>query len=168
MTAVNRVIWHYPLVLMTTHPLQALGLGLCLAAVIAVLSGDHRPWVLRLVVFTTYPLSLLIGLTVIGALGGGYQARFLLPLLPGLSLMTALAWTKNQHRMPGAPLVLCCYAAVMTFYYLLTAPQAADVDTRSLFDIIACALQYPHPHVESPGDAALLRQYARHYGLAAP
>lgn len=47
-----------------------------------------------LVLLSTWPLGFLLMLTTLGVLGAGYQARFILPIIPATSILSALHLTR--------------------------------------------------------------------------
>jgi hypothetical protein len=183
--AVQRPWHHYFTLLCTLHPAYLLGLVLVLACAGQAYRRVRRQQqqlqmddALRLLVLALYPLSFLLALTLLGMLGAGYQARFLLPALPGLALLGAVAihlllrrWGDNAG-LQVLLLLLGAYAAMHALYYGLLAPTLhADVE-QSVFSMLRVVLQSHFPRLVGGGgggreEQARLEQVLRHFGLAA-
>eukprot|EP01039_Chlorochromonas_danica_P010131 gene10131-11213_t len=196
--AVSRPWHHYLLLLFTLHPIYMVAVGvssmlLYLAAVdllsLLMKTGFRRvsaghPSIpsrndlfLSLATFSTYPFAFLCALTVLGAAGAGFQARFLLPALPGWAVLASVFLTLIEdsgqvtERSSLATLwtsissMLLIWAAMHAFYYgVLAAPLYADVE-KHLLQILRDMLSSSLPVVESRESAQVLRQYMRHFGV---
>lgn len=132
---------------------------------------------LSLTTFSTYPLAFLLALTVLGAAGAGFQARFLLPALPGWAILASVFVTLIEDSGQVAERsslvtlwtsifsMLFIWAAIHAFYYgVLAAPLYADVE-KHLLQILRDMLSSSLPVVESRESAHVLRQYMQHFGL---
>ncbi|KAJ1397550.1 hypothetical protein B484DRAFT_406934 [Ochromonadaceae sp. CCMP2298] len=148
---------------------------------------------LRLLCLSAWPLSFLVGLTAVAAAGSGFQLRFLLPTLPGLVLLGAVAWQWAEEAGVGAGLgvgagtagragtvrrahlstvgtALCTcihlvllYSALHSLYYLLYAPLFADLDV-TLPDILASLVSAPF-QAPSREQFQDTMLFMRHFGL---
>jgi hypothetical protein len=100
------------------------------------------------------PLSFLFFLTILGLLGGGYQTRFILPILPFSCFVTSLVMellysTKASNWCLCVSVLECffllsfVYSTALTFYYgTLFAISYADLE-YSLIDIVFQILSSP-------------------------
>lgn len=109
--------------------------------------------------FSLWPLGFVAGLTLIGALGGGFQVRFIVPLLPATSVLASLAVARADSALQPLAAVLLVYAAMhCLFYAVLYSPLFADMHA-TVFDIIRTILESPH---EAP---ATDMHFMKHFGL---
>ena len=113
------------------------------------------------------PVAYITGLTLLGSLGAGYQMRFLLPMIPIVSIV--LAHELCSCSSPNAlfsPLLLlsminichCCY------YGILCAPMHADIYI-SIFEIIAKIIQSPYYAPATREAYEVMQLHNKHYGF---
>lgn len=128
---------------------------------------NHRSSNLQLGVFILWPISFLAGLTLIGLLGGGYQIRFLLPILPATSILTAICICSCGNKVLPLLNILQCYGSFHILYYsILYPPILADFDITVL-DILEIILKSPLEADSMTKEALLpIYKYMRHFGLA--
>ena len=142
-------------------------------------SDTVDPFVLTLLLFSLWPVGFLVGLTVLGSAGSGFQSRFMMPMLPGSAILSALclqwvhrAWSSlpyNDRIMSTACSVvmgvLMMYSVVHVFYYgVLYAPLFADLDV-SLVDILCSVLQSVYSAPASREEFRGTVRFMGHYGL---
>lgn len=127
-------------------------------------------------------LGYIGGLTVLAAMGAGSQSRFLLPMLPLTSVITALHITElsmsSSHCMTMMMMmpmvsVLLAYGAMHSVYYgVLMAPLVGDLDV-SLWDVLISILSSPLrlPTADADADDEMTMKsivmYAKHFGMFA-
>ena len=88
-------------------------------------------------VLSIWPLTFLIGLSILGRLGAGYQTRFILPILPATSVLASIlinytiSNTSSQSIKDTLVLVLVSYSAMHLIYYgIMFPPFFADLEYR--------------------------------------
>lgn len=95
-------------------------------------------------------------LTLVGILGGGYQTRFILPILPASAIVSAIIidWVGiPDHKGAGRfmsllELILLAYTTCLMFYYgIIFSVYYADVD-YSLWQILKSILLNSYPMTE--------------------
>lgn len=118
-------------------------------------------------VLIIWPLSFLFGLTIIGFLGGGYQTRFLLPILPATSILSSICIYITGNKLLPLVCLLFCYTSFHVLYYsILYSPLIADFDV-SIFDILNVILLSPLDSDTISKDMLLKTYlYLTHYGFA--
>ena len=114
-----------------------------------------------------WPLSFLIGLTMIGLFGGGYQTRFILPILPATSILSSICiYVTGQKVMPLICILFCYTSFHIVYYSILYPPLVADFDV-SIFDIINVMLQSTLDSETMTKDTLIKTySYMAHYGFA--
>ena len=128
-----------------------------------------------MVILAAWPLCFLAGLTLIGGLGGGFQSRFLLPILPVTCILACLdivptTQESKSSRHDSMPIICCLilllvYMAAHTMYYgILFGPLYADLD-HSLWDILACIISSPYNSLSSRDQYMETFKYLKHFGL---
>jgi hypothetical protein len=120
-------------------------------------------------VLVTWPLSFLAGLTAVGIAGGGFQTRFLLPILPATSVLSGYCILRAVESKNLLPLTihffLLAYGAFHTLYYgILYPPLYADLD-YSVHDVIQGILVSEYVPPENWDSLMLTRNYMKHFGL---
>lgn len=181
--AVQRPWSHYFVLLARIHPAHFIGVVFIAVTLLsrqtfsawkAVLFGSlselprqSNAHLLNITTFSLYPLSLLVGLSILGAVGGGFQARFLLPAVPGLSVMASIAFESMAAKRRGVAeaLFACCciLATAHCIVYILASPLHADVDA-DVFQIVASILDSTFPGYQKLERGAIESLY-RHFGL---
>ena len=120
---------------------------------------------LAAIVFSAWPLAFVAGLTLIGVLGGGFQMRFMLPILPATSILAAIVIVNAGPNVTPLVCVLCCISMLHLFYYsVLYPPLFADIDI-SVFEILAHLLSSVLDDQQSKEVTYKMFQTMRHYGL---
>eukprot|EP01036_Dinobryon_divergens_P034784 gene34784-44988_t len=97
----------------------------------------------KLCVFSLWPLSFLVGLTLLGVMGAGFQSRFLLPLLPATAILAVL------HS--------CVYG-------MMFAPLFGDLDLN-IVGMMDSMYENPLKSPSSEETWQQILQYLRHFGL---
>lgn len=120
-------------------------------------------------VLVTWPLSFLVGLTAVGIAGGGFQTRFLLPILPATSVLSGyciLRAVESKNLLPlTIHLFLLAYGAFHTLYYgILYPPLYADLD-YSVHDVLQGILASEYVPPANWDSLMLTRNYMKHFGL---
>lgn len=118
-------------------------------------------------ILVIWPLSFLIGLTMIGLFGGGFQTRFLLPILPVTSILSGICIYITGNKLVPLICILFCYTSFHILYYsILYSPLVADFDV-SVFDILNVILLSPLDTDKTTKDG-LVKTYLHmsHYGFA--
>ena len=121
---------------------------------------------LFIVGLTFWILGVLGGHTFIGVIGGGYQSRFLLPMIPPCCILTALAWNSKREELI-IPFVLCiCYGVMGSLFYgVMFSPLFADFE-NSIFGIIFnVILRSPVHPLSSQFTATEVASFMKHYGV---
>lgn len=136
----------------------------------------------EILVLASLPFSYLVLLTGIGVMGGGYQSRFLLPILPITAILSAMSvqWIQqSSHRIDSSSsslfqllflLAIAVSAALFLFYVSLFSIYYAEVES-SLDQIFQTILESPYPF--SPGGGGRetsitfkeIGQLLRHFGV---
>jgi len=145
--------------------------------------------VLTILVFALWPVGFLAGLTFLGSLGSGFQSRFLMPMLPGSAILSAVCvvWVQRTVRTVSGDgvrrrgdmhsrkvlsvacmtvLLLCMmYSMVHVFYYgVLYAPLFADLDV-SVVDIVCSVLRSAYFAPDSRESFQATLSFMSHFGL---
>jgi hypothetical protein len=122
---------------------------------------------LHIALLVTWPLGFLLGLTLIGILGGGYQIRFLLPILPATSILAAICITSSGMKVIPLVTILFCYASFHVLYYsILYPPLLADFDV-TVFEILEMILSSTLESDSQSKESLLsIYKYMKHFGLA--
>jgi hypothetical protein len=121
--------------------------------------------VVAVAVLLSWPFAFLGGLTLIGVLGGGFQIRFILPILPATAILAGIAIVNAGPNMSPFVSLLCCVSAMHVFYYsVLYSPLFADMD-HSAFEIVATILSVTLDDNGSKESMYKMYQVMRHYGL---
>ena len=171
--------WHtYITALLTFSPVLALGVFFAvgcwlrkLRAVIAwrALNIDIDKYT-DVLVLSSWPLSYLLGLTLVGCLGGGFQLRFLTPILPACAVLSAAvvvrftSQPKTVH-IPAICSLLLSWSALHCLYFgVLFAPLFADLDF-SVFGILADILSSQYYHPTSKEEMISTFKFMAHFGL---
>ena len=132
-------------------------------------SGIHsdKGGLLLLTVLSVWPLSFLLGLTVLGAAGAGFQSRFLIPALPATAVLTAfVAGASAESSVSGGiVLLLVVVGAFHTFYYCILYPTLFADFELSIADIIALILSSPLQPIESRTALSEVANFMTHHGL---
>jgi hypothetical protein len=135
-------------------------------------SGEESPSrpshsVRRLALLSVWPLAFLGGLTLIGVLGGGYQTRFVLPVLPATAILAGVAIQKGGSQITPLVSLLLCYSALHVMYYgVLFTPLVADFN-ESIFEIMALIVTSVE-NVNSDREFMMkMLKYMKHFGLNA-
>lgn len=120
---------------------------------------------LQLLSLWIWPMSFVLALTFLGALGSGFQNRFILPIVPATSILAAYAWVSLDSCYLPMWCILLCYAAFHVVYYgILFPPLFADLD-MSLGEIIKNLLESYYSPPSSPHSSKEMLQFMRHFGL---
>jgi hypothetical protein len=135
--------------------------------------------VLPLMALSAWPAAFLVGLTVLGAAGSGFQSRFLMPMLPGSAILSAavLDAVRSAGAAAGGNMriladcagcvvtILAVYSAMHVLYYaVLYAPLFADLDV-SLLDVLGSTLQSPYSAPDSRESFQAMLRFMAHYGM---
>lgn len=132
----------------------------------------------RITVLFVWAMGVLVGHSLLGVLGAGFQTRFLMPMLPATSMLTALALTS---RFPPAanttwascvqsiinPIValLVIYGALHAVYYgVLFAPLYGDLE-HSVVHWLITIMKTPSKDPGSREIFTVILQYIKHYGI---
>lgn len=128
----------------------------------------HGPHVdVVVAVLLSWPLAFLGGLTFIGALGGGFQIRFILPILPATAILTGIAVVNAGPTVSPFVSLLCCVSAMHVLYYsVLYSPLFADMD-NSVLEIVAKILNTTLDTNGSKESMYRMFQVMQHYGFVA-
>lgn len=137
------------------------------------------PFVLTLLLFSLWPVGFLVGLTLLGSAGSGFQSRFLMPMLPGSAILTTLCvhWVhltsstvsyKDRFMSTACRVVVgvfMMYSVMHVFYYgVLYAPLFADLDV-SLVNILCSMLQNVYFAPASREEFRATLKFMAHYGM---
>ena len=133
-------------------------------------------------IFALWPFSFLLGLTALGVLGAGFQSRFLLPIVPATSILTAVAcaYTFDGNlsvqrirqiglfstlSLPLLSLLICISVMHSLFYGIMFYPFFADFNSGSVFRLLVGILQSPSymPPTKETFDVILI--FLKHYGI---
>lgn len=109
--------------------------------------------------FTLWPVGFVGGLTLIGCMGGGFQIRFIVPILPATSVLASMAVTAIDTMLYPVVALLLVYSGMHSlFYSVLYSPLFADMHA-SVFDIIRTILESPY---DAPASDI---NFMKHFGL---
>lgn len=128
------------------------------------------------VLFLSLPAwGLLSGLSLLGALGAGYQTRFLLPCLPALCIASSLSLhhcfiSSSSHgsinivMMTFAIICICigCFHAL--YYGVMFTPLYADIDA-GILHVVYSILTSACYRIESSEVSNAINSYISHYGI---
>lgn len=135
-----------------------------------------------LLVFGTWPVAFLFGLTFLGTIGSGFQSRFMLPALPALAIMAAVAieslFYSCERRFQvvdlitvllpfaiGIVLVFFLINAVMCWYYgVLFAPYYADLEP-TLWDNLETILKNSFSGFPTYESSVIAHEYMKQFGF---
>ena len=123
------------------------------------LSSDSEYWILLL-----WPMGYLLGHTLVGVQGGGYQTRFLLPALPAMSIIAAISLVKFPKLSPILYTFFAIECMHVMFYGIMFYPMFADFEF-SVFDIVTTILNSPQYALKSREMYIQAFKYMRHFGL---
>jgi len=187
--AVMRPWWHYLLALLQVAPMHLVGLVFgCLTVPLSFYQltlsaqttkaedGQRKQQYVPVLLLLVAAMGFLGGLTLLGALGAGFQIRFLLPMVPFCSILTAIALDMMSKSddviVQVAEMVVwitIVYGALMSFYYGILYPTAfADIE-HSLATIIGGILRSPYNTAEQSKDVSIQVLGAlKHFGLYQP
>ena len=142
----------------------------------------------KICILSTWPAAFLVGLTVIGSLGSGFQARFLLPIVPATASLSGIVVTvlqsqilTNRFNKPtdvnaNFRLIAVTFSIALfdvlviitafhcLFYGVLFAPLFADLDL-SVWDLLACILSNPLSMPTSHDSWLETVRFMKHFGL---
>jgi hypothetical protein len=190
--AVNKSWTTYIRTIINFSPIHAVGLLYFCALFVKIYSNyqqkaliDRLRAVLPCIVFCAWPLGFLLGLTLIGSLGSGYQSRFMLPALPGTAILTAISISRanilqnsdvatnssnstanrdSGNRYALAAILIALGAMHTLFYSVLYPTIFADLE-YSVFDVIGTILNSPLRSFASQNAFDEMFLYLRHFGL---
>lgn len=161
--------------LLSLSPLQLAGLLFGLLSLLTILRSllQAERWVhgggmyrelreqqMAVAVLALWPMGFLAGLTLIGSLGGGFQLRFLAPMLPASSALAGAALAAADPMVLPLGALLLVYGGMhCLFYSVLYAPLFADMPA-TVFDIIKTILESPY---EAPVADV---KFMKHFGLS--
>ena len=122
-----------------------------------------------------WPTAFLAGLTLVGMFGGGFQARFMLPILPATSVLAARCVHRassirhgNSTSLAGVhvlTVVALAYSSMHCLYYgMLFTNLYADLDL-SMFSVLSKILSEPYAPVSSPQVMQEMLRFMTHFGL---
>ena len=111
-----------------------------------------------------WPVSFLLGLTIVGVSGGGYQSRFMLPILPATSILSGYYLTSNKKIAPACMVLLHVGVLHFMFYGVLYYPMFSEFE-YNIFDIIWCILSSPQYFPASQENYQQILKFMSHYGL---
>ena len=138
--------------------------------------------IVKLCVFSLWPLSFLVGLTLLGAMGAGFQSRFLLPLLPATAVLGSVTvyvlysyclllrpTDSILHMIVTSSIslfdVLLFVAVIHSCVYgMMFAPLFGDLD-MNIVDMIDSMHENPLRILSSQDTWQQILQYLRHFGL---
>ena len=176
--ALKKPFFHYFTVLATISPVHVYGIVLLSTGTIIHLRSNSSMNRALKVMFKSkfsrfiiecwslaiWPLAFLVGHMLVGIFGGGYQTRFILPIIPATSMITALA----QEIVPGYESTTHCLVAIgamhVLFYGVMFYPLFCEFEF-SVFDIVQTILDSPQYAPESQKELSSVFKYLQHYGL---
>ena len=118
-------------------------------------------------VLCLWPVVILVGMTVLGSVGAGFQTRFLLPILPATAILAGVPMALSSQNSISLLLGLffLCYMCLHTLYYgVLFSPLFADLD-HSLLDILKIILSHPYYKPPDKDSFIGILNFVRHFGL---
>ena len=137
----------------------------------------------KLCVFSLWPLSFLVGLTLLGVMGAGFQSRFLLPLLPATAILGSVtvyvlhsycllkrSTTNSFFHMIVATsaslfdLLLLVAVLHSCVYGMMFAPLFGDLDLN-IVGMMDSMYENPLKSPSSEETWQQILQYLRHFGL---
>jgi hypothetical protein len=122
-----------------------------------------------------WPLAFIAGCTLVGALGGGYQSRFILPIIPATSILAARCIHRASSIRPGhsasaaavhvlVGLSLAYSLIHCLFYGIMFTNLYADFE-HSIFSIIRKLLAAPYHPMTSKESMADMLKFLSHFGV---
>mmetsp|Transcript_31093 Transcript_31093/g.44663 ORF Transcript_31093/g.44663 Transcript_31093/m.44663 type:complete len:657 (-) Transcript_31093:28-1998(-) len=140
----------------------------------------------KLCILSTWPTAFLVGLTIIGSFGSGFQARFLLPIVPATASLSAIVVsvlqaqlnttiTTSVDTLNGRTIAVTFSIVVFDvmvvvsafhclFYGVLFAPLFADLDV-SVWDLLSCIWKNPLSMPTSHDSWLETVRFLKHFGL---
>ena len=180
--ALNRPFYHYMTVISKISPTHTFGCCLLLMNLFGsvwkmvhkmtndkscnLLSTDSEVlhnleyWILFL-----WPFGFLLGYTLVGMRGGGYQTRFILPILPATSIITAIGVEKFREASPIVYTLIAIGCMHLMFYGIMFYPMFADFEFN-VFDVITTILSSPQHALNSHESYQQAFKFMRHFGLS--
>ncbi len=150
---------------------------------------SHLLFTAKIVVFSLWPASYLFCLTVLGAMGAGFQSRFLMPMLPATAILCAIAVhsivsSGSSDSTGGSSgssscssnvmyatvcntlFTLCIiYSTLHTVYYgILYAPLYAELE-YSVRDVLIHILTHNYHSPQSRESFQDTLKFMEHFGL---
>lgn len=180
--------WHfYFITLADFSPLHLFGLlfatlliGICFLKIffgkiklIDLLTSKYRRFYL-LMVFWLWPFCFVAGLMVLGLAGGGYQQRFLTPMLAGTAFLTSIVICDVFLSIPSNVVVVlvsvvmmwCLWSSLcLSFYFgVLFAPLHAEV-SFGIESMISLMLSSSFIIMQSHEEMLQLFEFMKHFGF---
>lgn len=127
-------------------------------------------------VFGLWPICFLVGLSVLGYCGAGYQTRFLLPAVPGFCVLAAAAlinifnYANNNNMTSSLMTAIMCFILLLnncfyiTYYGILFAPLYSDLN-HSFLDILTTILSTLYHQPASNTEFNQILAYLAHFGV---
>ena len=112
----------------------------------------------------TWPISFLAALSILGALGSGFQSRFILPIFPAASVLAAIAITRSHLHFTLGCLLLTIANMHLLYYGVLFAPLYADLGP-CVWEVIDSILNHPFAAPSSKESFAETLTFMKHFGL---
>ena len=111
-----------------------------------------------------WPLAFILGHVVVGVCGGGYQTRFILPIIPATSIIAALGLEVLPEYQATASALVAIGAMHLLFYGVMFYPLFCDFEFN-VFDIIQIIVDSTQYIPESQKEFAGVFKYMEHHGL---
>ena len=162
--------WYYYLyILSTISPIHMLGLLQCSIALLGrvlrrVPRLDLDKGMTDYYILFVWPVSYMVGLTCVGIAGGGFQTRFLLPIIPATSLIASIGIVKSVSISPVAIMLISIGAMHLMFYGVMFYPFFCDFEFN-VFDVVEIILKSPRIYPDSPDAYNGIFRFMAHYGF---
>jgi hypothetical protein len=129
-----------------------------------------------------WPVSFVVGFTLIGFLGAGYQSRFILPAMPAISILLGLAVGSSIYGLSHSSLidreqslittVILAFITVLgmisiihcTYYGMMYGPLYADLN-HSWIDLLQTIISSQYHMPSSQQEFINILNHMKHFGL---
>lgn len=154
--AVQKPWYFYFSQLFLISPMNCIGL-------VAFIDHDRKSTQFEYIVFTIWPLCFLFGFTILGCLGAGFQTRFILPMIPATTILSALQL--SRRTVPAYCMIFLLICGIHSMFYGIMFPTLfADID-YSVLSIISSIKQSSYYSPSSREEMQTIFRFMKHYGL---
>lgn len=196
-SAVGKGTWTYFRILFEFSPAHMVGLSASVLCILQYISKTvwtsrgavRNSWLYLAVVMLSWPVCFIVGFTILGMAGAGFQSRFILPALPATAVLTAIFVISPKGDLllhdvnprnanddnivtfgspPASIVVLSMLVGIgvcHTFYYCVLYPTLFADFEFSMVDVLSFILNNPLKPLESKSALKEMLNFMVHHGL---